>query len=174
MTRPTLLQRCLRELRHLWLDAADARRLLPPEAQARLEAAVQASEARHLGELRLCVEAGLPWGALRQGLDARGRALELFSTLRVWDTAHNNGVLIYLLLADQRIEVIADRGVSVQVPPQAWQQLADQLGEALRQGQPEPGLLAAIEQVGALLRQHHPAPQGVSRPNELPDAVVLM
>ena len=92
----------------------------------------------------------------------------------MWDTAHNNGVLIYLLLADQRIEVIADRGVSIHVPPDTWQALADRLGEALRQGQPEPGLLAAIEQVGTLLRQHPPAPQGVSRPNELPDAVVLM
>lgn len=174
MTRPTLLQRCLRELRHLWLDEADARRLLPPQALHRLEAAVHASEARHLGELRLCVEAGLPWVALRRGLSARERALELFSALRVWDTAHNNGVLIYLLLADHRIEVIADRGVSIQVPPDTWQALADRLGEALRQGQPESGLLAAIEQVGALLRQHHPAPQGVPRPNELPDAVVLM
>ena len=146
-----------RALRHLWLDAADARRLLPAPACARLEAAVQASEARHLGELRLCVEAGLPWGALRQGQSARQRALDLFSALRVWDTAHNNGVLIYLLLADQRIEVVADR-----------------LGAALRQGQPEPGLLAAIAQVSDLLRQHHPAPQGLPRPNELPDAVVLI
>lgn len=174
MTRPTLPQRCLRELRHLWLDAADAHALLPAESLARLEAAVRASEARHLGELRLCVEAGLPWEALRRGVNARERALELFSALRVWDTAHNNGVLIYLLLADQRIEVIADRGVSVQVPSDTWQQLTDQLGAALRQGQAEQGLLAAIDQVGALLRQHHPAPQGVQRPNELPDAVVLM
>lgn len=174
MTTMPLTKRLLRALRHLWLDAADARRLLPTEACARLEAAVQASEARHLGELRLCVEAGLPWGALRQGLDARQRALELFSTLRVWDTAHNNGVLIYLLLADQRIEVVADRGVSAHVTTETWQALADRLGTALRQGQPEPGLLAAIEQVSALLRQHHPNPQGAPRTNELPDAVVLI
>ena len=174
MTTMPLTKRLLRALRHLWLDAADARRLLPTEACARLEAAVQASEARHLGELRLCVEAGLPWGALRQGLDARQRALELFSTLRVWDTAHNNGVLIYLLLADQRIEVVADRGVSAHVTTETWQALADRLGTALRQGQPEPGLLAAIEQGSALLRQHHPNPQGAPRTNELPDAVVLI
>ncbi len=174
MTTLPLTQHLPRALRHLWLDAADARRLLPAEALARLETAVQASEARHLGELRLCVEAGLPWGALRQGLNARQRALDLFSALRVWDTAHNNGVLIYLLLADQRIEVVADRGVSAHVPPETWQALADRLGAALRQGQPEPGLLAAIAQVSDLLRQHHPAPQGVPRPNELPDAVVLI
>lgn len=174
MTTLGLIRHLPRELRHLWLDAGDARRLLPADAQARLEAAVQASEARHLGELRLCVEAGLPWSALRHGLDARQRALDLFSALRVWDTAHNNGVLIYLLLADQRIEVVADRGVSAHVPPETWQTLADRLGASLQQGQPEPGLHEAIAQVSALLRQHHPAPDGLHRPNELPDALVLI
>jgi uncharacterized membrane protein len=163
-----------RALRHLWLDAADARRLLPAEALARLEAAVQASEARHLGELRVCVEAGLPWGALRQGLTAHQRAIGLFAALRVWDTAHNNGVLIYLLLADQLIEVVADRGVSAHVPTETWQRLTDTLGSALRQGQAEAGLLAAIDAVGTLLRQHHPAPDGATRTNELPNAVVLI
>ena len=174
MTMLPLTRHLPRALRHLWLDAADARRVLPGEARARLEAAVRASEARHLGELRLCVEAGLPWEALRQGLSARQRAIALFSALRVWDTAHNNGVLIYLLLADQRIEVVADRGVSAHVPPETWRALADRLGAALQQGQPEPGLLAAIDQVSALLRQHHPAPHSAQRPNELPDAVVLL
>ncbi|MCH8180977.1 MAG: TPM domain-containing protein [Proteobacteria bacterium] len=173
-----LWRRLPRELRHLWLDAADARRALPPEALARLEAAVQGCEARHLGELRLCVEGGLPWGALRAGLDARQRAIGLFSQLRVWDTAHNNGVLIYLLLADQRIEVVADRGVSAHVPQTTWQALADDLGALLHQGRIEQGLLDAIARVGELLRQHHPAPDGLrhpeAHPNELPDAVLLL
>lgn len=164
----------LRTLRHLWLDADDARRLLPAPALARLESAVQASEARHLGELRVCVEAGLPWAALRHGLSARQRAIGLFADLRVWDTAHNNGVLIYLLLADQRIEVVADRGVSAQVPPETWQRLTDGLCSALRQGQAEAGLTAAIDAVGALLRQHHPTHSGATRTNELPNAVVLL
>jgi len=174
MTTLSLARHLPRTLRHLWLDAADARRLLPTDARMRLEAAVQASESRHLGELRLCVEAGLPWSALRQRLNARQRAIELFSALRVWDTARNNGVLIYLLLADQRIEVVADRGLSAHVPPDTWQALADGLGAALREGQVEQGLLAAIAQVGALLHAHHPALPGSRRPNELPDAVVLL
>ena len=144
MTTLGLIRHLPRELRHLWLDAGDARRLLPADAQARLEAAVHASEARHLGELRLCVEAGLPWGALRRGLDARQRALDLFSALRVWDTAHNNGVLIYLLLADQRIEVVADRGVSAHVPPETWQALADHLGEHGDDGDDDEGFFGRL------------------------------
>jgi uncharacterized membrane protein len=174
MTSWSPLRHLPRTLRHIWLDAADARRLLPADALGRLEAVVHASEARHLGELRLCVEAGLPWHALRGSMNARQRAIELFSTLRVWDTAHNNGVLIYLLLADQRIEVVADRGVSSMVTPETWQALADRLRTAMQQGKPEQGLNETIGQVSALLHEHYPALKGVPRINELPDAVVLL
>ncbi len=163
-----------RWLRHFWLDAADSQRLLPADAQARLAAAVRASETLHLGEVRLCVEASLPWSALRQGVDARQRAIDLFGQLRVWDTAHNNGVLIYLLLADRRIEVLADRGLHALAPAEVWPQLTQDIAQAVSQGQLEAGLLHALQQVSALLRAHHPAPDGVRRPNELPDAVVLM
>ena len=164
----------LRAWKHLWLDAHDARRKLGAHGLQRLEAAVRRSEARHLGELCVCVEGGLPWSALWRGVDARQRAIALFSDLRVWDTAHNNGVLIYLLLADQRIEVVADRGVSARVPPDTWQRLADALGTALRQGRTESGLTAAIEAVGCLLHAHHPSAGDPPRHNELPDAVVLL
>jgi uncharacterized membrane protein len=163
-----------RWLRHLWLDVADSRRLLSPQACQRLEAAVRASEAQHLGELRLCVEASLPWAALRQGVGARQRAVELFGQLHVWDTAHNNGVLIYLLLADRRIEVLADRGLHALAPASAWSELAQALSQAMAQGQVEAGMQQALTRVSALLRAHHPAPQGCTRPNELPDAIVLM
>jgi uncharacterized membrane protein len=161
-------------LRHLWLDTADSRHLLPPSACARLEAAVRASEAQHLGEVRLCVEASLPWSALRQGMDARQRAIDLFGQLRVWDTAHNNGVLVYLLLADRRIEVLADRGLHALAPAEVWPQLTQDIAQALAAGQVEAGLLHALQQVSALLRAHHPAPEGAQRANELPDAVTLM
>jgi uncharacterized membrane protein len=163
-----------RWLRHLWLDVADSRRLLPPPACARLEAAVRASEAQHLGELRLCVEASLPWAALRQGMDARQRAVDLFGLLRVWDTAHNNGVLIYLLLADRRIEVLADRGLHALAAEVVWAQLATDLSQAMAQGQIEAGFSLAVQRVGELLQQHHPAPEGLHRRNELPDAVILL
>jgi uncharacterized membrane protein len=163
-----------RWLRHLWMDTGDSRQLLPTGACARLETAVRASEAMHLGELRLCVEASLPWSALRQGQDARQRAIDLFGRLRVWDTAHNNGVLIYLLLADRRIEVLADRGLHAHAPEAVWAQLASDLAEAMGQGQIEAGLNLAVQRVSELLKQHHPAPEGVPRRNELPDTVILL
>ncbi len=163
-----------RWLRHLWMDTADSRHLLPPSACARLAAAVRASEALHLGEVRLCVEASLPWSALRQGVDARQRAIDLFGQLRVWDTAHNNGVLIYLLLADRRIEVLADRGLHALAPAEVWPRIAHDIAQALAAGEVEAGLQLALQQVSGLLRAHHPAPEGAQRPNELPDAVVLM
>lgn len=161
-------------LRHLWLDVADSQRQLPSEALRRLEAAVHASEARHLGELRICVEAGLSPPRLWRGQSPRQRAIECFGLLRVWDTEHNNGVLIHLLLADRRIEVVADRGLSQRVPPETWQSLADQLGQALAKGEVEAGLQQAITQVGELLQAHFPARANAANPNELPDAIVLI
>ena len=161
-------------LRHLWLDAADSRRQLPIDALQRLEAAVRASEARHLGELRICVEAGLSLPRLWRGESPRQRAIECFGLLRVWDTEHNNGVLIHLLAADRRIEVVADRGLSQRVPPETWQALADHLGQALARGQVEAGLIEAIGHVSDLLHAHFPAPAHTSNPNELPDAIVLV
>ena len=161
-------------LRHLWLDTADSRRLLPQPALQRLEAAVRASEARHLGELRICVEAGLGLPRLWRNQSPRQRAIECFGLLRVWDTEHNNGVLIHLLLADRRIEVVADRGLSQRVPPETWQALADQLGHALAQDRIEAGLQQAINHVGDLLHAHFPAPAHAPNPNELPDAIVMI
>jgi len=161
-------------LRHLWLDAADSRRQLPGDALQRLETTVRASEARHLGELRICVEAGLSLSRLWRGQSPRQRAIECFGLLRVWDTEHNNGVLIHLLLADRRIEVVADRGLSQRVPPETWQSLADHLGQALANGQIEAGLQQAIAHVGDLLHAHFPAPAHAPNPNELPDAIVLI
>ncbi len=161
-------------LRHLWLDAADSSRHLPDAALHRLEAAVRASEARHLGELRICVEAGLSLPRLWRGQSPRQRAIECFGLLRVWDTEHNNGVLIHLLLADRRIEVVADRGLSQRVPPETWQSLTDQLGQALARGEVEAGLQQAIAQVGELLHSHFPARANMANPNELPDAIVLI
>lgn len=160
--------------RHLWLDAADARRALSPAGLLRLEQAVQASEARHLGELRLCVEGGLGAVAIWRKASARQRAIELFSQLRVWDTEHNNGVLIYLLLAERRIEILADRGLHARVPAETWAAIAQRLSSALQAGHFEQGLQQAVQEVGALLRQHYPSSDRHTNANELPDAVVLL
>ena len=171
---PTPTSALARWWRHAWLDARSVRRQLPPDAVQRLEAAVRESESRHRGELRLCVEGGL--GPMWPGrtVSPRERAIALFGLLRVWDTAQNNGVLIYLLLAERRIEVLADRGLADRVPPETWTALADSLGAALHAGQWEAGLRQAVDTVGALLRTHYPRHAGEHDDNELPDAVVLL
>ena len=164
----------LRWARHLWLDADDARRILTPQGLQRLEVQVRQSETRHRGELRLCVEGGLAAGALWAGVDAHSRAIDLFGRLRVWDTEHNNGVLIYLLLADHRIEILADRGLATQTPPDTWQRMTDALAQSLRAGQFEQGLAHAIDEVSALMRDRYPLKPGEQDTNELPDAVVVL
>ena len=106
------MNRLWRILKHRWLDDRDALRALGADALERLARRVEASERRHTGEIRVCVEAGLPFSYLWRGATARERAVQMFGKLRVWDTEHNNGVLIYLLLAEHRIEIIADRGLA--------------------------------------------------------------
>ena len=162
-----------RVLRHRWLDEADTRKAIPPELAERLMRRVAASEQRHTGEVRLYVEAGLPMSYLWRDAATRERAVALFGKLRVWDTEHNNGVLIYLLLAERAIEVVADRGLASKVAPAQWQAIVTRLGSALRDGRFEEGLTQALEEVSALLVAHFPAQAGAENPNELPDAPVL-
>ena len=165
--------RCARVLRHGRLGARDLRRALAPEALARLQAKVAASEGRHSGEIRISVEVGLPLSYLWRDLTARDRAVTLFGKLRVWDTEQNNGVLIYLLLAEHAIEIVADRGVARHVPREQWATLVDGMRDAFRAGHFEAGLAQAVEAIDALLRQHFALQPGQSNPNELPDAADL-
>ena len=125
---------------------------------------VQRSERRHSGEIRLCVEAGLPLSYLWRDAPARERALAMFGKLRVWDTEHNNGVLIYLLLAEHAIEIVADRGLNQHVPPEAWRKLTDGMAAAFKAGRFEDGLAEAIDAVDGLLRQHFPLAEGAAQP----------
>ncbi len=164
------MNRWLRILRHRWLDETDAQRALDEAALQRLTARVQHSESRHSGEIRLCVEAGLPLSYLWRGAPARERALAMFGKLRVWDTERNNGVLIYLLLAEHAIEIVADRGLNRHVTPQRWRELAQGMSASFKAGHFEDGLAAAIDAVELLLQQHFPLAEGVANPNELPDA----
>lgn len=161
--------------RHLWLDVDDVRRTLTPAILQRLETHVQRSETRHRGELRLCVEGGFGWAGLRAGINTHDRAVELFSQLRVWDTAHNNGVLIYLCLAERRIEILADRGIAAQVNPSTWQTMVQSLGSHFKLGNHEAGLMQAIDQVGQCMRDLYPVTdRHPDNPNELPNAVVIL
>lgn len=177
----------LRALRHLWLDEGDARRALDGDALERLTARVRDSERHHAGEICVCVEASLPlrhlWRHLRHRTPlttlSRERALELFGEQRVWDTELNNGVLIYLLLAEHRIEVIADRGLARHAGSGQWHGMLDDISAHFRGGHIEAGLAHAIDAVDGLLRQHFAEPGGPARPDrhdggELPDRPVIL
>ena len=165
--------RLARILKHRWLDETDVARALDTAALNRLEQQVASSETRHSGEIRLCVEAGLPLSYLWRRATARQRAVTMFGKLRVWDTEHNNGVLIYLLLAEHAIEIVADRGLARQVTPAQWEALIAGMREAFRAGRFEEGLAQAVDAVDGLLRQHYPLQSGQTNPNELPDVADL-
>ncbi len=162
-----------RILKHSRLDAGDAKRLLGAGALHRIEARVAASEAHHSGEIRVSVEAGLPLSYLRRNAPVRERAVMLFGKLRVWDTEHNNGVLIYLLLAEHAIEIVADRGLARRVDAAEWQRIAATMSEAFKSGQFEAGLNQAIDAVDALLLRHFALAPGEVNPNELPNRADL-
>lgn len=158
-----------RLLRHLWFDEGDAHRLVSDAALDRLQQRVKASERLHGGEIRLCIEAGLPLSWVWRGATPRERAVEMFGQLRVWDTEYNNGVLIYLLLAEHAIEIVADRGLNRVVPQAEWDRLLAGMREAFHAHRFEQGLMQAIEMVERQLVLHFPLAEGASNPNELPD-----
>ena len=167
-----LLHRLVRVFRHQWRGSG----ALPPElrdaALQRLTARVAQSELRHSGQIRLCLEAALPASYLWRDATPRERAIALFGKLRVWDTEHNNGVLIYLLLAEQAIEIVADRGLARQVPQSTWGALVGRMGEMLRAERFEEALNQAIDEVSTLLEAESAAL--VRAGNELPDAPVVV
>ena len=168
-----MMARLQRLLRHRWLDDADTRRALPPATLQRLAQHVADSERRHTGEIRIYVEPGLPTSYLWREATPRERAIAMFAKLGVWDTEQNNGVLIYLLLAEHAIEIVADRGISRHVEPAQWQQIVQRMGSAFRAGRYEEGLGEAVDAVTAVLVQHFPATAGAANANELPDEPVL-
>jgi uncharacterized membrane protein len=160
------------------MSTAAARRAVPPDVAQRLQARVAASERHHGGEICICVEGALPdsylWriGHGRSLAEVvRERALAWFGKLRVWDTEHNSGVLIYLLLAERRIDIVADRGIARHVPEAHWQAVVERLAVRLRDGDVEGGLSEAVDTVSALLAVHFPLAEGQANPNELADHV---
>ncbi len=169
-----LWRRAARILKHRWLDERDAARALPEAALGRLAALVVRSERAHSGEIRTCVEAGLPLSYLWRDLSARDRAVTLFGKLRVWDTEHNNGVLIYLLLAERSIEIVADRGLTDHVSPTQWAQIIDGMRQAFRDGDYEGGLGQAVAAVDALLRTHFAISNSTVNPDELPNRPLML
>lgn len=163
----------MRVIRHLWLDADDARRTVGDDTLQRLEARVQDSERRHTGEICVCIEASLPlsylWPHLRRHIPieevVRERALTEFGKLRVWDTELNNGVLIYLQLAEHRIDIVADRGLARHVDDAYWGETLAGMSAEFRAGRYDDGIARAIDAVTAALERHFPVRHG---PGETP------
>lgn len=160
-----------RILKHLLTTDGQARRAFPGPALRAIEAAIQASEAEHAGEIRFVVEGALDGMPLLRGQTPQQRAIELFGQLRVWDTEHNNGLLIYLLLADHAVEIVADRGIHARVGAEAWREVCQQMELAFGRADYEAGVIAGVQAVTRHLARHFPAAPGA---NELPDRPLVI
>ncbi|MBM3346218.1 MAG: hypothetical protein FJY55_06975 [Betaproteobacteria bacterium] len=163
-----------RFVRHLIGEDFALRRAFPRAVRARIAAAIAEQERRHTGELRFVIEGGLAPGQLLRGQTARERAVELFARLGVWDTAANNGVLVYVLLADRAVEIVADRGIHARVGAQAWEVICGEMQRRFAARRFEEGALAGLQAAGDLLATHFPAAPGSVNPDELPNEPLLL
>ena len=161
-----------RILRHLVMPRWQVNRAFPRQTLISIEQAIKASETAHAGELRFVVEGALDGTPLFKGQSARERAIEVFSHLRIWDTEHNNGVMIYLLLADRDVEIVADRGIHAKVRSQEWEKICRTMETAFKQANYEGGVVSGIQAVTQHLARHFPA-AGSAR-NELLDQPVIL
>ena len=148
-------------------------RRFPPAVLDAMAAAIAAGEREHLGEIRFAVESRLDLLDVLRGLDTSTRARQVFSQLRVWDTQFNTGVLLYVLMAEQRIEIVADRGISSKVTTEEWTAICAGMRRSYAAGEWLAGSLAGIAAANDLLTQHFPA-AGQTNPDELPDRPVLL
>ncbi|HKC44728.1 MAG TPA: TPM domain-containing protein [Burkholderiales bacterium] len=161
-----------RLIRHLVSDHWTVRAAFPPRTMQAIESAIGEQERRHDGELRFAVEAALPLIDLLRGVSARERAIELFGRLRMWDTEQNCGVLIYLLLADKRVEIVADRGIHRLVGTAAWEAICGEMQRQFAAGRFEQGVIIGIEAISDLLATHFPPRD--ENPDELSNRPVIV
>ncbi len=166
--------RIRRWLKHWLITPRRVHRVLPPAALERIREAIAQTEAQHAGEIRFAVEASLPWSYLKRNAPARQRATMVFSKLRVWDTEQNNGVLLYVDLADQAIEIVADRGIARHVPRHEWEAICNAVREHFRRRDFEAGAIAGVQAIGALLARHFPLAPGAVNRNELSDKPAVL
>jgi len=164
--------RVMRYLRHWYYGLRGARAAFPVAVRASIEREIGESERQHRGEIRFAIEAALPMATLVRGASARQCALAAFASLGVWDTEANNGVLIYVLLADRSVELVADRGIASRIADDEWRSLCAEVEACFRDGDFEKGSLLAVRGVAQRLAQHFPA--AASRTNELPNQPVLL
>lgn len=164
-----------RWFRHGSTGSWQLRRNFPAGTLARIETAIKACEALHPGEIRFAVEPALPLTAIWRGQSPRERAIEVFARHHVWDTEHNNGVLIYVLIADHDVEIVADRGVGdARVPAAEWQECCQLMETHFRAGRFEQGALAGITAVAGVLAKYPPTPGRPDAGNEMPDRPILL
>jgi uncharacterized membrane protein len=161
-----------RIFKHLATTQGRVNRTFPHSVLNTIEHAIADSETLHCGEIRFVVEGSLDGAPLFNGQSPRERALDLFSELRVWDTQHNNGLLIYLLLADHAVEIVADRGINDKVDAATWAQICVQMEQAFRQSHFEAGVVSGVQAVTQQLAQHFPANSQLG--NELPNRPVVL
>jgi uncharacterized membrane protein len=161
-----------RTLRHLFATHWGTRRRFPPPALAAIESAIRDAESRHGGEIRFAVETALDLPELWRGLPSRRRAAQVFAQLGIWDTAHNNGVLIYVLLADRVVEIVADRGIAAVIQQSEWDEICREIERQFGAGRFIEGSVAAVQAVGRLLARHFPAAHHDA--DELPNQPVLL
>lgn len=161
-----------RVFKHLLYPPWLVKRYFPPESLVEIEATIKASELLHSGEVRFAVESALDWRALFSEEPCRARGIEVFSELGIWDTEQNNGVLIYLLLADHGVEIVADRGINRVVEPSEWQRICRLMEAAFRQGLYLEGVVDGIKEIEKILIAHFPPTEGDI--NELPNQPVVL
>lgn len=161
-----------RVVRHLMTGSLNMRRAFPRKTLKAIERAVSEGEIKHGGELRFAIEPSLPLSQLLAGCSSRARAVDVFSSLRIWDTMHNNGVLVYVLLADRSVEIVADRGIAAKIPQHEWDGVLRGIQAAYRAGEFERGSVEGLAAIARHLAQHFPPSEGGV--NELPDRPVVL
>ena len=166
-----------RWIRHVAASHWRTRLLFPKSTLDAVERAIAAAERTHVGEIRFAIETSLPPLQVVNDISPRARALEVFTQLRVWDTEENNGVLIYVQLADRDVEIVADRGLAKRVSQPEWEAVCKVMEGHFRAGRYEAGALAGVDAVGTLLARHFPVqahPVASPSRNQLPDRPTLL
>jgi uncharacterized membrane protein len=177
-----MFKQTMRFFRHLFSNPWQVKRHFSAQALKHIEAAITASELKHTGEIRFVVEAGLHPYEILSKKTPRNRGIELFSQLNIWDTEHNNGVLIYLLLADHDVEIIADRGIDQPIGYHQWDMICHEMEVMFRRGEFEQGVIQGLQAVSAALEKHFPVEKHNNnrknpkqrKKNELPDKPIVL
>jgi uncharacterized membrane protein len=161
-----------RFVKHIFTDKWSVSRAFPSASLNAIEAAIKRAEQGHNGQICFAVEGSLDTPLIMRGLSARERSIDVFAMQRVWDTKLNNGLLIYLLLADRDVEIVADRGIAAKVTQAQWEAICRDMEKCFREKKFEQGVITGIEEVAQLLRAHFPHPPGHA--NEISDKPIIL